>query len=267
MPARAPWVVIQHVAYEGPGSVALAVDDAGATLTVVRVDRGDEIPLPSAVDTMAGLVVMGGPMGVHDDLAWLEDERALLRAAVGADLPVLGVCLGAQQLAAALGGTVTHGAVPECGVGEVHLTADALGDPVLGPAPSPLPCVHWHTDTFSLPDGGVRLARNDTYENQAFRLGPRGTACSSTWRSRPAWRRTGVPICHRECSCAPLTSPTSVAPATASCAVWSRWPEPRRPDGLAASPPSGAARTGGSRRGGSTPPPSGCRCARRRGTR
>jgi GMP synthase (glutamine-hydrolysing) len=172
MPGRDHWVVIQHVAYEGPGSVAPAVSDAGATLSVVRVDRGDEIPPPPALDTMAGLVVMGGPMGVHDDLAWLEEERALLRAAVGAGVPVLGVCLGAQQLAAALGGTVTRGPAPEYGVGEVHLTAAALGDPVLGPAPTPLPCVHWHGDTFSLPDGAVRLARNDAYENQAFRVGP-----------------------------------------------------------------------------------------------
>ena len=104
--------MIQHVHYEGPGSVAAAVSDAGATLTVVRVDRGDAIPQPSALDSAAGLVVMGGPMGVHDDLPWLEDERALLRAAVGSGLPVLGVCLGAQQLAAALGGDgdTRHGA-------------------------------------------------------------------------------------------------------------------------------------------------------------
>ena len=70
----------------------------------MRIDRGEPVPPPTAVDGMAGLVVMGGPMGVHDDLAWLEPERALLRAAVEAGLPVLGVCLGAQQLAAALGG-------------------------------------------------------------------------------------------------------------------------------------------------------------------
>jgi GMP synthase-like glutamine amidotransferase len=122
---------------------------------------------------MAGLVVMGGPMGVHDDLPWLEPERALVRAAVEAGLPVLGVCLGAQQLAAALGADVTTGSVPECGVGEVHLTAAANTDPVFGPAPTPLPCVHWHGDTFTLPHGAVRLAGNEAYENQAFRVGAR----------------------------------------------------------------------------------------------
>jgi GMP synthase-like glutamine amidotransferase len=168
-----PWVVLQHVAHEGPGSVALAVTDSGADLSVVRVDRGEPVPPPGSEGEMAGLVVLGGPMGVHDDLPWLADERALLRHAVGAGLPVLGICLGAQQLAAALGGEVVTGPTPEVGVGEVHLTTEAIRDPVLGPAPTPLPCVHWHGDTFSLPDGAVQLARSDLYENQAFRAGPR----------------------------------------------------------------------------------------------
>jgi GMP synthase-like glutamine amidotransferase len=168
-----PWVVLQHVAHEGPGTVALAVADSGADLSVVRVDRGEPVPAPQSVEEMAGLVVLGGPMGVHDDLAWLADERALLRRAVGAGLPVLGICLGAQQLAAALGGEVATGPGPEVGAGEVHLTREAINDPVLGPAPTPLPCVHWHGDTFSLPEGAVHLARSDHYENQAFRAGPR----------------------------------------------------------------------------------------------
>ncbi len=173
MGAGDPWLLVQHAAYEGPGAIALAVTDSGADLTVVRVDRGDAIPPPAAVADVAGLVVMGGPMGVHDDLAWLADERALLREAVEAGRPVLGVCLGAQQLAAALGASVMPGPAPECGVGEVHLTTDAIGDPLFGPAPTPLPCVHWHGDTFSLPERAVRLAGNHAYENQAFRIGAR----------------------------------------------------------------------------------------------
>ena len=112
-------------------------------------------------------------MSANDDLAWLAEERALLRAAVSAGLPVLGVCLGAQQLAAALGAPVTKGPAPENGVGEVHLTREALPDPVFGAAPTPLPCVHWHGETFALPEGAVRLARSEAYENQAFRVGDR----------------------------------------------------------------------------------------------
>jgi GMP synthase-like glutamine amidotransferase len=166
-----PWVVLQHVPHEGPGALAPAIRDTGADVQVVRIDGGERVPSPEAVGAMAGLVVLGGPMGVHDDLPWLEAERALLRAMVEEGRPVLGVCLGAQQLAAALGADVVTGPEPECGVGEVHLTAAAVSDPVFGAAPTPLPCVHWHGDTFSLPEGAVRLAGNDAYENQAFRVG------------------------------------------------------------------------------------------------
>jgi GMP synthase-like glutamine amidotransferase len=166
-----PWVVLQHVPHEGPGALAPAIRETGADLQLVRIDEGDAVPSPSRVGALAGLVVLGGPMGVHDDLPWLEAERALLRVAVEEGRPVLGVCLGAQQLAAALGADVVTGPEPECGVGEVHLTPAALSDPVFAPAPTPLPCVHWHGDTFSLPEGGVRLAGNEAYENQAFRVG------------------------------------------------------------------------------------------------
>jgi GMP synthase-like glutamine amidotransferase len=164
------WVVLQHVAYEGPGALTTAI---GPSVAVVRIDLGQDVPEPAAVASMTGLVVMGGPMSVHDDLPWLEAERALLRAATEAGLPVLGVCLGAQQLALALGADVKQGPQSEIGVGEVHLTTEAIDDAVFGPAPTPLPCVHWHSDTFTLPDGAIRLAGNETYENQAFRVGPR----------------------------------------------------------------------------------------------
>ena len=107
MGAGDPWLLVQHVAHEGPGAIAGAIADAGADLTILRMDRGDALPPPGAMADVAGLVVMGGPMSVHDDLEWLAGERTLLRAAVEAGRPVLGVCLGAQQLAAALGAAVT----------------------------------------------------------------------------------------------------------------------------------------------------------------
>jgi GMP synthase-like glutamine amidotransferase len=167
-----PWIVVQHTATEGPGLLAGVMVDAGASVRLVRLDLGDELPAP---DEVTGAVVMGGPMGVHDtaEFPWLEPEQRWLAAAVDAGLPVMGVCLGAQLLAASLGAPVTTGPAPEVGVGHVVLDAAGRADPVLGPEGERLPVVHWHGDTFAIPDGGVRLASSDRYENQAFRYGDR----------------------------------------------------------------------------------------------
>ena len=172
--AARPWVVLQHVPHEGPGSIAGVLAGAGVPVRVVRLDAGGELP---GVDDLSGLVVLGGPMGVHDDLAWLGPERDLLGDVARAGLPVLGVCLGAQQLAAALGAEVTTGAVEEVGPGVVELTAEGRRDPVLGPeynglSGTTVPCVHWHRDTFGLPAGAVHLAATRAYPHQAFRFGP-----------------------------------------------------------------------------------------------
>jgi GMP synthase-like glutamine amidotransferase len=176
-PTDRPWAVLQHVAHEGPGTIAPVLAANGVAVEVTRLDLGE--PLPSAPD-VGGLVVMGGPMGVHDtdDFAWLEGERALISDVVDAGLPVLGVCLGAQQLAAALGAEVTTGAFEEVGPGQVELTTDGRRDPVLGPeynglSGTSVPCVHWHRDTFTLPEGSVHLAATRAYPHQAFRVGGR----------------------------------------------------------------------------------------------
>jgi GMP synthase-like glutamine amidotransferase len=172
-----PWAILQHVDHEGPGLIAAALAEAGWDAEVIRPDRGQ--PLPDA-GSVAGLVVLGGPMGVNDTDAhpWLEDERRLVGEVARSDRPVLGVCLGAQQLAAALGAAVTTGPEPEVGIGRVHLTPAGRTDPVFGPeygglADPTVPCVHWHQDTFSLPAGAVHLAATARYPHQAFRWGGR----------------------------------------------------------------------------------------------
>ncbi|SDI18050.1 Glutamine amidotransferase class-I [Sinosporangium album] len=120
-------------------------------------------------------VHMGGPMGALDDAdhPHLGAERALLTAAVARGIPLLGVCLGAQLLAAALGGEISRGPALEIGYGDVALTGEGTADPVLGPQGPSLPVFHWHGDTFTLPAGAVRLASTDAYLNQAFRVGDR----------------------------------------------------------------------------------------------
>jgi GMP synthase-like glutamine amidotransferase len=163
------------VAHEGPGLISGALGDAGHRFDVIRPDLGDPLPDHRSI---AGLVVMGGPMGVHDadDHPWLLPERALIAAVAEDGKPVLGVCLGAQQIAAALGAEVRTGPSLEIGLGQVELTAEGRRDPVAGPeygglAATTLPCVHWHRDTFSIPAGAVHLAATRTYPHQAFRWG------------------------------------------------------------------------------------------------
>jgi GMP synthase (glutamine-hydrolysing) len=135
--------------------------------------RGE--PLPT-LEELAGLVVMGGPMGVSDtaEHPYLAGELELLAGAVAAGLPVLGVCLGAQLLAAALGARVYRGEHAEIGPGSVTLTAAGRADPVLGAgAGGELPVIHWHQDTFELPAGATLLASSALYPHQAFRAGAR----------------------------------------------------------------------------------------------
>jgi GMP synthase-like glutamine amidotransferase len=162
--------VVQHTATEGPGLLVDVFAEAGIAVRVVRFDVGDLLPAPAET---SGIVVMGGPMSVHDtdEYPWLKSEKRWLAKAVDTGLPVLGVCLGAQLLATALGAPVITGDSPEVGIGAVVLNDDGRADPVLGPEGAGLPVVHWHGDTFGIPTGAVRLASSDRYENQAFRLG------------------------------------------------------------------------------------------------
>lgn len=164
------WFILQHAAWEGPGLIGAVAQAHGLSIDVRRLDRSEAVP---PVESIAGLIVMGGPMGIRDtpSYPYLAAEQRLLRAAVERGLPVLGVCLGAQLLAAALGARVDKGPAAEIGLGEVSLTTEGLSDAVLGGAGATLPVVHWHEDTFELPPGATHLARSSLCANQAFRVG------------------------------------------------------------------------------------------------
>lgn len=173
--SRRPWMIVQHVAEEGPGLITPALEEAGIEVQLYRTDHGESLPPARVMRSLGGLVVLGGPMHVNQDREhpWLQSERDLLEAAVEEGLTVLGVCLGAQQLAMALGGTSSAGSAVEIGPGQVMLTPEGEQDAVLGPAGSPLPCFQWHSWTFTVPEGGVRLSGNALFANQAFRVGTR----------------------------------------------------------------------------------------------
>ncbi|MDE3086921.1 MAG: type 1 glutamine amidotransferase [Acidobacteriota bacterium] len=171
--ARRACLVVQHVGPEGPAAVGTALEEAGVALALCRLHAGDA--LPAGLARYGGLVVMGGPMSAMSDAGFptRRAELALLEAALAEALPVLGVCLGAQLLALAGGGTVRAGtAGPEIGWGTAVLSPDAADDPLFGDLPATLEVLHWHGDTFDLGPGGVLLASSDRYRSQAFRAGP-----------------------------------------------------------------------------------------------
>lgn len=167
MPA---WALLQHVPFEGPGLIAVQARAHGLQLDHRHLYRDDAVP---SLEEVTGLVVLGGPMAVGDAEAHphLAAEIDLLAAAVAANVPVLGICLGAQLLARALGAEVLPGATSEMGLGSVTLTDAGSRDVVLGPAGPVLPVLHWHNDTFTLPAGAELLASSDQCVNQAFRVG------------------------------------------------------------------------------------------------
>ena len=158
--------VLQHVAFEGLGSIQEWLDARGAQTRYTRFFENDRLP---ALDKVDLLIAMGGPMSVNDDaeLPWLRSEKQFVRDAVARDIPVLGVCLGAQLIASALGSRVFRNPVKEIGWFPVR----AL--PVCEPAfrfPSECLVFHWHGESFDLPDGAVRLVKSAGCENQAFQL-------------------------------------------------------------------------------------------------
>lgn len=164
-------VAVQHVEAEGPSAIATTLERAGIEVRVIRVDRQEAVP--ATVDGLAGVVVMGGPMSAASDEGFpsRSDELALLADALARGVPILGVCLGAQLLAAAAGGRVLDGHGPEVGWGPIDLTRSAALDPLLSDLPRQLVVLHWHGQTYELPDGAVHLARSAAYEQQAFRVG------------------------------------------------------------------------------------------------
>lgn len=167
MSPQRPVLVLTHVAHEGPGLIARALDGVPLRTRTVVDDPAPRLP---AVADLAGLVVMGGPQDADDDAGHpgLAAERRLLAEAVDAGVPTLGVCLGMQLLALALGSRLRRRSGTEIGFAPIEVVAP---DPLLaaaGPAPTVL---HWHSDSVDLPEGATLLARSDVTPVQAFRAG------------------------------------------------------------------------------------------------
>lgn len=161
-------LAFRHVPFEHLGLIAPALEAHGLKWEYVDLFGDPDRPLPPA----DALIFMGGPMSANDDLPFLNRELELIQAAVAAGRPVLGVCLGAQLLAKALGAQVYRNPVKEIGWFPVYWTEMARDDPLLAGLSSPETVFHWHGETFDLPRGAAWLARSDACRNQAFRAAP-----------------------------------------------------------------------------------------------
>lgn len=163
-----PVAIFRHTPSEGPGYFATFLDSHGIPRRLFGVDVGDVLPTDAA--QFSGLVFMGGPMSVNDDLPWIPNSLSLIRQAVQADIPVLGHCLGGQLMAKALGGVVGRNPVKEIGWGDVTVAENPLAKDWFGEMKT-FNAFHWHGETFSIPPGATGILGNTYCANQAFTLG------------------------------------------------------------------------------------------------
>ena len=163
-----PVVIIRFFPIEGPGYFATFLDNNHIPWRLVKVDEGEAIP--SDIDTLSGLVLMGGPMSVNDDLPWIPQVIALIQQAIARDIAVLGHCLGGQLMTKAMGGVVTQGPIKELGWGKVNVVASNIASQWLGNL-TEFEAFHWHGETFSLPENAVLLFSSPYCKHQAFAMG------------------------------------------------------------------------------------------------
>ncbi len=173
-----PIIVFQHWDAGGPGRLGLTLRDHGFRLDIRRPDRGGPAAIPPDLDDVQGVVSLGGPQNVTDEAShpWMQAEAAYLRAAHAGSLPVIGVCLGCQLIAHALGGTVAPMPRPEVGFCPVSLSAAGQLDPILAGVPWRHGQLQSHTQQVSAMPGNVGATVLATSENcgvQAFRAGLR----------------------------------------------------------------------------------------------
>lgn len=164
-------LIVENMANTHFGQMGAALAEAGAELDIRRPWKGEALP-DGPHDHDAAAVFGGEQSAIDDDsYPYLPALAALMRAFGDVGRPVLGICLGSQVLARAYGATNLLGTAPEFGWHEVGLTEAAKDDPVLSAVEAGFPIFQWHSDTFTLPEGAVRLARNPAVDNQCFRVG------------------------------------------------------------------------------------------------
>lgn len=163
-----PVAIFRHSPTEGAGYFAAFLNEHAVPWVLIRIDEGETVPR-NAQD-YSGLVFMGGPMSVNDDLPWIPPALALIREAFTKDIPLLGHCLGGQLISKALGGLVSKSPVKEIGWGKTDISDNDAARIWFGGIRS-FDSFHWHGETFSLPQGAVHLLSSAHCANQAYAIG------------------------------------------------------------------------------------------------
>jgi GMP synthase-like glutamine amidotransferase len=205
-----PVVIFRHAAIEGPGFLADFLDERNIPWQLVGIDAGEAVP--DSVADCSGMVLMGGPMSVNDDLPWIAPLLCRIREAVQLGIPLLGHCLGGQLISKALGAQITRNPVKEIGWGEVfanesdeamHWFANQARFQVF----------HWHGETFALPDGATRLLTSEHCPNQAYSIGKHlAFQChiEMTAEMVEAWCQAGAEEIHASAESPGVQQPTEI---------------------------------------------------------
>lgn len=164
-----PVIIFRHAHNEGPGHIESFLLQRKIPYSIVKIDQGEEIT--TDISKYSGLVFMGGPMSVNDDLPWITDSLALIREALANNLPVMGICLGGQLMAKAMGADITRNPEPEFGWLPVQAISTDSSHDWLNNIPASFDAFHWHSETFSLPEGAERILASDACANQGFVIG------------------------------------------------------------------------------------------------
>ena len=163
-----PIAIFCHAATEGPGYLAEFLDARHIPWKLICIDAGEAVPQNASA--YSGLVLMGGPMSVNNDLPWIAPILALIRDAKACDIPLLGHCLGGQLISKALGGVVSRAALKEIGWGAVTVSENNIARDWFGEIKN-FPAFHWHGETFTLPEGATHLLSSAHCANQAYAIG------------------------------------------------------------------------------------------------
>lgn len=168
---KEPILIIQHSPHEHPAALQRSLESQGILTQWIHPYQGDRYP--NSLSKIRGIICLGGPMGVHneEEFPWLKEECLLLRKCIEKGLPTVGICLGGQLIAKAMGGQVVCDFVTEIGWFPIELNECGQEDPIVGASGKQPLVYHWHQDTFYLPKAAKLLASSKACPHQAFRLG------------------------------------------------------------------------------------------------